>query len=717
MIKILQPGKRKKPIDFTQTHLTRSETLQPHNLQPTMQDATNNPMITIHIHDASQTPDLTFEVSKDQWAGASDSYKAAITNGFKEVSLDDFHHDLPTPYSRDSIDAFVDLVSEPDKESTMSWPIMCQVLRLAFFFECSGMIQTLRGMIMEKYSSTHFEQNLNQWSSEDVVAIYSIHCEHPDVLNIEQVWNDGNNNCNVDQWFGDLDLRFTQPSFVLSAMDRLRLMQVICESLIDNPEWQEDLMVPLSRVYPMLVDEGESCSPPTNVFREATSVSGIQNLASPEQFRQRWDQLTFGLFEHFDWTGIVAAGGMVHFALDLTIDIDDVQPMLFRSDVDLWIRDKQTLVSIYQQFQARFPGAMINVNELVATIVIPGIRRNIQIIYSAKQNFAATPLHFDVDYAKAFYDGDQVYASADCIMSIITRYLCCRHLMSMRACKAIERGFGFLHQAFTGDVSTLFDEPKVKRKLSKYYYPDDVYETDNMAMIMRRMFEGQLTTSDADVLQEWIADIDYEDIKDTFLSVYSTMEDTPISVSLRNLLDLSKNMDAIVVGWKRKFPSIYFRESFKHVVPFRFQTQLCGAELYPRNRLVLYIPESDPVVPLLNEFSNKTSSEVKLTSLVRKIPAFLDQSCRWRSMNVSFSAQSCLLVNGRTRETMNVSEFSHPGSIIPGSFNPYTVKVTVMCLMANRRGDSSYYPSPEATCIEVYPASWCKNSMKKRKRL
>lgn len=197
--------------------------------------------------------------------------------------------------------------------------------------------------------------------------------------------------------------------------------------------------------------------------REMGIVEGI------DVFRGRFKEFSFGVFEGFDWNGIVFSGGGALYCLS-----ERVVPMNEFSDVDMWIygldenvrREKFNYVLGY--FKERFGGnVFFCVNGKVVTIVLRGIKRNFQIIVTGCIEEYEVVRHFNIDYVQCLYDGERVYGTIEFIRSM---YYQTAEFYDLDGGRNVE---AMLSKAFYKGykINYMLGEFQPFKEVNKYYYP------------------------------------------------------------------------------------------------------------------------------------------------------------------------------------------------------------------------------------------------------
>ena len=106
--------------------------------------------------------------------------------------------------------------------------------------------------------------------------------------------------------------------------------------------------------------------------------------------------------------GLYLSGGSIYTCLSHR-NINDIT---LSEDLDFYVCGKQSLIDSVQYLSNGMKDIIYSVKNNVITLIGRGMNiRNIQIIYTDKHFPAEIFDHFDLDYLKYYYDGNNVYMS------------------------------------------------------------------------------------------------------------------------------------------------------------------------------------------------------------------------------------------------------------------------------------------------------------------
>lgn len=140
----------------------------------------------------------------------------------------------------------------------------------------------------------------------------------------------------------------------------------------------------------------------------------IYTIVNYENFMERFDKLTHGLLNFFDWNNIVVAGGVINLALSGR----DIKELLkSKYDIDMFVygiteaEAKKIFARVYESFKDIVPDSRCIKTANTITIILPNPYRHIQFVtklYTSKYDI----LHsFDLGSSKVLYDGKNVYTT------------------------------------------------------------------------------------------------------------------------------------------------------------------------------------------------------------------------------------------------------------------------------------------------------------------
>lgn len=147
-------------------------------------------------------------------------------------------------------------------------------------------------------------------------------------------------------------------------------------------------------------------------------------VVNKETFTDRFNKLSNGILNFFDWDNIVVAGGLVNLAMS-HIPIEDTEKTSY--DIDMFVHSvnegeaKKIMTRVYDSIKDIVPESTCVKTEKTVTVILPKPFRHIQFIttlYQSKEDL----LHgFDLQSAKVLYDGKNVYTTMDGHFSLVNK--------------------------------------------------------------------------------------------------------------------------------------------------------------------------------------------------------------------------------------------------------------------------------------------------------
>jgi ankyrin repeat protein len=145
-------------------------------------------------------------------------------------------------------------------------------------------------------------------------------------------------------------------------------------------------------------------------------------IVTQEQFMERFDKLTNGLLNFFDWDNIVVAGGLVNAALSHT-PLSELKKKNY--DIDFFVygvnesEAKKILDRVYNSFKDIVPDNKCVKTGMTVTVVLPEPYRHIQFVTTLYQNKGDILHAFDLGSSKVLFDGKRVYTTFDGHFSLV----------------------------------------------------------------------------------------------------------------------------------------------------------------------------------------------------------------------------------------------------------------------------------------------------------
>jgi hypothetical protein len=313
-------------------------------------------------------------------------------------------------------------------------------------------------------------------------------------------------------------------------------------------------------------------------------------VSRPYQYEERLDKLSRGLIKRSMLSNqCVLSGGALITCMFQDIDLASMSP---DSDIDLWVSDETKLLSVLTHFEKTYENHVRFLkNGPVTTILVDDFDVSIQLIACYGSGFKNPQtsvqdvvFNFDLDYIKAYDDGQNVYVTAECNRAWEERRVSTGFVTNpkSRLDKAREKGFEISKEyeskiTFTSEKKSRYD----------FYYPSssvldtmckkrrrvDVHETKYVDNLLQKMYpastifkrakdvvdayEKSKTLADFDstlVLYNMDRFIDWTSVKSNFAlakldrvskrhAPISTVVlfETPIKLTLNNPTDLYVN--------------------------------------------------------------------------------------------------------------------------------------------------------------------------------
>jgi hypothetical protein len=211
-------------------------------------------------------------------------------------------------------------------------------------------------------------------------------------------------------------------------------------------------------------------------------------IKSIVDFKNKFNEITFGVLQKLSWDNIIIAGGATLICL-LTRDI----PYNEYSDIDIWVYGKTSLErnnkhkEILKYFELIFGDSLyFSVNYSVITIIVCGVKRNFQIILTNHKHKYQIIQRFDMDYVKCLYDGENVYGTVDFIEAINSN--CASFAENDEMTPYNQKDFRLVkayHKGFTINNNYAIDS-EMKIELKYYYIVEkNVCDIENIHKIFK----------------------------------------------------------------------------------------------------------------------------------------------------------------------------------------------------------------------------------------
>jgi len=179
-----------------------------------------------------------------------------------------------------------------------------------------------------------------------------------------------------------------------------------------------------------------------------------------------WDEKTWP-------EGVAWAGGSLVAAYHNM----DVHTLKEDFDIDLWTFDEKVTFALLKHFEKFNPYYVVN--QSVIDVIIPNYPFKFQIIYSGqRKNVLELVRNFDVDYVRALYDTDGLFAFPECLRAWDTRKITkTNHPRPIRLLKAVEKGFQV-------DSPPALSNKQLRRRW-RYFRPNSDHKEENVLEILQ----------------------------------------------------------------------------------------------------------------------------------------------------------------------------------------------------------------------------------------
>jgi hypothetical protein len=340
-----------------------------------------------------------------------------------------------------------------------------------------------------------------------------------DVVDVPNMFSPTHVPMNVEVAVGyvnSLDLQCTGAiDSVLTVSERMHLLSALTEAMGTHPDFQPLTCIHLDAVASAMrtvdVREDGISDIPDPFLPAALPASTANFVANQADAIARLHTFAGDLLDGFHFgEHIVLAGGAVHMALDESVPLDSVP----YADVDLWVYGYSSMAEALawvtpalEYFAARNALFAYSTPSII-TIVVPGAVRNVQIIFQGGAVAANVCVNYDLPYVQAYFDGNNIHVTPDCVFSIRAKMCWQKKVITKRLVKAVSRGFGFLFPVFdlfegatsTETVCHLANLPEVKRYTRKWYSMPLDQEVEYAELMMSTIF-GAIVVSTVAELQ------------------------------------------------------------------------------------------------------------------------------------------------------------------------------------------------------------------------
>lgn len=381
------------------------------------------------------------------------------------------------------------------------------------------------------------------------------------------------------------------------------------------------------------------------------------------------------------------------------------QPLLPRTDIDLWVFTDAKMTSILTDLEKMYQGWIYYIiQQSVVTVLIdkacplPTFNRPLQLIYSGEnpRDIYKNIQKFDMDYVRCFHDGSLIYYFPECLLAHKTMSIRYTHKMirSDRIKKAQEKGFQLDEAKF---VPILY-----RKSVHHYFDPDSrMYNKDYILHALELFYPNckiVTTRPSTMALPTFGVCDDY------------TMTIVPIE-NLTNIIDTLTMTESSTIHNNKKYnlSSTFSIELFNVRAPFGIEKNIMTRDNGTLRQIsidglseefiqtITHLDEK--IITMLSVFFNKPRQTIQnayRSSIKRnrKYPSNVD----YYAPIMQFKIRSgTTIINGLTMEEMDKSS-------VPNLFqHKINLKGRVNCVWKGAFGFNLVY---EATEIVYFPPSF-----------
>jgi hypothetical protein len=370
----------------------------------------------------------------------------------------EYNINLQFNYNKEILNIFFDYILD-DLDGNSDYPF--EMYQLLEYFQCDKHFK-----LYKKYVKTIELNNKNMISMYKLNNFYDI--------GLKKLFKNKEIN---NEYLDNYEYILMNPS--LEIVERLQLYNIWKQNIIIN---YNCLIIDIFKYIDTDYFDYESI----DVELKSPFTKTNKCVNSHTEFINNLNVHSFDLFLDFDWSNIIVSGGFVTGCF--TNDI------LYSSDIDLWIyghdieQKKETLIKTLNFFNKNGNKIIYSMNNQVITLCLIGIDRNIQIIFTDKNNPYEIINDFHFDYVKAFYNGTTLYGTSEFINSIKTKTIMeDKSKTLVTTIKAINKGYSFyklpIHFCdqnipINESIDKFNNIDYVIKSKHKYYYPQE-HELNN----------------------------------------------------------------------------------------------------------------------------------------------------------------------------------------------------------------------------------------------
>jgi hypothetical protein len=340
-----------------------------------------------------------------------------------------------------------------------------------------------------------------------------------------------------------------------------------------------------------------------------------------EEFQKSLTEFSFGIFdEEMKWDGIVMAGGATLHCLS------SKKKENVSSDIDIWVygEKKQERIDIFRNIMTYLDNCgddvFYSMNGSVMTVIIGGMRRNIQVILTSCKTKFEVIAKFDLSQVQCLFDGEKVLAT-DLFLDSMKHQVSFfnKQPSDVRIIKTYENGFDISEVVIDCDYDKLLSKCEEEYEImqNKYFYFDKVEDKRRLKYMISSVFRrGVVFDNLVDVFDKF-------DLNNKFKQIQYNQEQV---INANNLV-ISDYIDKVVIEkakYKRKGKE-YFNDSriSYNYRPIRIKLPnvILSSPLAKFDEKTQY-----QILDVYLDMSNVKSLEF-LTALSKKICEYIKENC------------------------------------------------------------------------------------------
>lgn len=231
-----------------------------------------------------------------------------------------------------------------------------------------------------------------------------------------------------------------------------------------NIYYDPQIMFKIYDYYDILAYEPTKCEK-YHTDNYTTPIYGIPSIKS--NFNELFATETNNMFDNFDWSNIIIAGGFVFGLMNNVCN-----SIIDSTDIDMYVYGKQsgsgsekdviaTRNYILQYFEQY--GANYVISKQLITIVIPTIKYDIQLIIMDDTTPKDIVTAFDINFTELYYDGKDVYTSLNCMYALkyqVAVFNKNERNLDIRICKTLMKGLRIQVNNYANNSELFVDDKK-----------------------------------------------------------------------------------------------------------------------------------------------------------------------------------------------------------------------------------------------------------------